>query len=81
MSTKLFVYKFNFFEGDSSQFSFYALADNEYEAKALIIDKVENETYKKELIKSFEENRVEPKIYEKNEVLIQHQGELPVFFE
>jgi len=81
MGTKLFVYKFNFFDSDSSQFSFYALADNEYEAKAIIIDKVENETYKKELIKRFEEDSVEPKIYEKSEVFIQHHGELPTFFQ
>ena len=79
MSTKLYLYKISFFDNENSEFSFYALADNEYEAQALILEKVENEIYKNELIKKFKENSFTPKVYEKGEVFIQHQGDLPVF--
>jgi hypothetical protein len=79
MNTKLYLYKIRFFENENSEFSFYALADNEYEAQSLILEKVENEIYKNELIKIFKEKNFTPKVYEKNEVFIQHQGELPIF--
>ena len=79
MNTKLYLYKIRFFENENSEFSFYALADNEYEAQALILEKVENEIYKNELTKKFKEKNFTPKIYEKSDVFIQHQGDLPVF--
>jgi hypothetical protein len=72
MNTKLYNYKFKLFEHEESEFSFYVLAENEQEAKKLILQKTENELYKTELKKKFENVSLKPNIYEKNDVFIQH---------
>jgi hypothetical protein len=79
MSTKLYNYKFKLFENEDSEFSFYALAESEEEAKNLILQKTENELYKSELQKKFESATLKATVYEKNEVFVQHTGQLKLF--
>ena len=47
MNAKQFKYNFNFFDSKEPVFTFHVFAQNELEAKALLLEKVENESFRK----------------------------------
>lgn len=52
-NVRLTAYSFNFMDSDKSEFTFKVQAKNKLEAKAILLEKIENELYKKVITKEW----------------------------